>query len=57
MVLYKEQKAPNGMAGFYKITFSEMTEDGFKWSGDWVNPDESIVYPTWKIECIKRKEE
>lgn len=57
MVLYKEQKAPNGMEGFYKITFSEMTEDGFKWSGAWVNPDESIVYPTWKIECIKRKEE
>ncbi|MDH3699034.1 MAG: hypothetical protein OER83_06880 [Flavobacteriaceae bacterium] len=57
MVLYKEQKAPNGMDGFYRITFSEMTNDGFKWSGDWVNPDESIVYPTWKIDCIKRKEE
>lgn len=55
MVLYRAQVAPNGMEGFYRITFSEMTEDGFKWSGDWVNPDESIVYPTWKIDCVKRK--
>lgn len=57
MILYRAQKAPNGMEGFYRITFSEMTDEGFKWRGEWVNPDESIVYPTWKIDCVKRKRE
>ena len=54
IILYREQKAPNGMDGFYKITFSEMTEEGFKWLGEWVNTNESISFPTWKIECKKR---
>ncbi len=51
IVLYREQKAPNGMDGFYRLTFSEMNATGFKWAGEWVNTDESIVYPTWKIDC------
>ena len=51
IVLYREQKAPNGMDGFYRLTFSEMNATGFKWTGEWVNTDESIVYPTWKIDC------
>lgn len=55
IILYREQTAPNGMEGFYKITFSNMTEKGFNWTGEWVNPDESIIYPTFKIECQKRK--
>lgn len=54
IVLYKDQNAPNGMEGKYKITFTDISDDGFKWIGEWVNPDESIVFPTWKIECIKR---
>ncbi|RNC89342.1 MAG: nuclear transport factor 2 family protein [Allomuricauda sp.] len=54
IVLYREQKAPNGMEGFYRLTFSNMSEKGFDWAGEWVNPDESIVYPTWKIQCAKR---
>ncbi len=54
IVLYREQQAPNGMDGFYKIVFSEITEDGFNWLGQWVNPDETITYPTWKIRCGRR---
>ncbi|NAS14268.1 YybH family protein [Poritiphilus flavus] len=54
IVLYREQKAPNGMEGFYRLTFSDMSETGFKWAGEWVNTDESIVFPTWKIDCTKR---
>lgn len=54
IVLYREQKAPNGLDGFYKITFSEIVASGFKWLGEWVNPDESISYPTWKIDCTKK---
>ncbi len=51
IVLYREQKAPNGTDGFYRLTFSEISEEGFNWLGEWVNIDETIVYPTWKIEC------
>lgn len=54
IVLYRPQKAPNGMEGFYKIQFYDISRAGFKWLGEWVNPDESIRYPTWKIECEKR---
>ncbi len=54
IVLYREQTAPNGMDGFYKITFSEMDAEGFNWLGEWVTPDESISFPTWKIECKRR---
>ena len=53
IVLYNDQKAPNGMEGFYKITFSEINETGFKWLGEWVTKDESFSFPTWKIDCIK----
>ncbi len=55
IILYNEQKAPNGMDGFYKIVFSDISEDGFNWLGAWVNPTETIVFPTWKIRCTKRK--
>ncbi|MEM7380472.1 MAG: nuclear transport factor 2 family protein [Bacteroidota bacterium] len=54
IILYREQTAPNGMEGFYRLTFSDMSETGFKWVGEWVNTDESIVFPTWKIDCTKR---
>ena len=55
IVLYNEQKAPNGMEGFYKITFSNISEEGFNWLGAWVDPQETIVYPLFKITCEKRK--
>ena len=56
IILYRDQKAPNGSEGFYRITFYDMTKTGYKWIGEWVNKDETIVYPTWKIECIKSKD-
>lgn len=55
IVLYKNQKAPNGMVGNYRITFYDISEDGFNWIGEWVSIDESIIYPTWRISCNKRK--
>lgn len=54
IVLYKPQTAPNGMDGFYKISFTEISKEGFNWLGEWVNIDESIAFPTWKIFCNKR---
>ncbi len=54
IVLYREQKAPNGLDGFYRLTFSEIQASGFKWIGEWVNTEETITYPTWKIDCTKK---
>ncbi len=53
IVLYKDQTAPNGMEGYYRITFSDMSEDGFNWLGEWVDKAETIRYPTWRIYCDK----
>ena len=55
IILYREQKAPNGMDGYYKITFSEISETGFNWLGEWVNLAETFSYPTWKIYCQKKQ--
>ncbi len=55
IVLYREKKAPNGMDGFYRLTFSDINDNGFNWIGEWVDKTEKIVFPTWKISCIKRK--
>ena len=54
IILHRSQKSPGGMDGFYKITFYNITEEGFNWLGEWVNLDESIKYPTWRIDCKKR---
>ncbi len=55
IILYRKQKAPNGMDGFYKINFYDINDSGFKWLGEWVDANETISFPTWKIECTKRK--
>ena len=56
IILYREQKAPNGTDGFYKINFTEISEDGFEWLGEWVSTDESFSFPTWKISCKKTED-
>lgn len=56
ILLYRDQKAPNGIDGKYRITFYDISKSGFKWIGEWVSLDESVVFPTWKIDCIKRQE-
>ena len=53
IVLYRPQKALNGMDGFYRLTFYDISKLGYKWIGEWVDPTEKIVYPTWKIECTR----
>lgn len=55
IVLYNKQKAPNGVDGFFRITFSDITKEGFNWLGEWVNTTETFIYPTWKIRCRKTK--
>ena len=54
MVLYKDSPAPNGAEGFYKIIFSDISDKGFNWLGQWVSKDDSVSYPLWKIFCTKK---
>lgn len=51
MVLYRDQKAPNGMEGFSRLTFHNFSDQGFSWMSEWVDKSENFVFPTWKIEC------
>ena len=51
---YRDQVAPNGMEGWFRLTFYNMSPKGFNWIGEWVDKAEQIVYPTWKIYCTKR---
>lgn len=53
IILYREQDAPNGLEGFYKLTFFDITNKGYNWLGEWVDKQESFSYPTWKIFCQK----
>lgn len=54
IVLYKDSPAPNGTPGNYRLTFSDISEEGFKWVGEWVDKAETMAFPTWKIDCKKR---
>lgn len=53
MVLYKNQKAPNGTDGYYRITFFDISELGFRWKGEWTDLNETMAFPIWKIDCKK----
>lgn len=55
IILYRPQTAPNGMEGFFRLTFSNISAVGYDWVGEWVDPGETIIYPTWKIYCKKVK--
>lgn len=56
IILYKDQTAPNGTEGFFRLTFYDMSDSGYKWVGEWTDKTEKIVYPTWKIECVRKEE-
>ena len=56
ILLFKDQTAPNGMAGWYRINFEHFSENHFDWRGEWVNKDQTFTYPTWKIGCARSEE-
>ncbi len=51
IVLTQPQKAPNGMEGFSRLTFYDISENGWNWKGEWIKDDQSIIWPFWTIEC------
>lgn len=54
IVLYRPQAAPNGMEGYFRLTFGDFTEDGYTWTGEWVDLEEKVTFPTWKIQCGRK---
>lgn len=54
IILSMPQKAPNGMEGVSRLTFFDISKNGFKWIGEWVKEDANIVHAFWKIDCSKR---
>ena len=32
-----------------------MSKSGYKWIGEWVDKTESVVFPTWRIDCSNGK--
>lgn len=55
IILYRDSPAPNGTPGDYRITFTDFSENGYNWVGEWVTKNESIVYPTWRIFCQRTR--
>ena len=53
IVLKSPQQAPNGMNGYSRLTFYDINSNGFRWKGEWVDENETIVYPFWRINCKK----
>ena len=52
MVLRQAQKAPGtDFDGFSRLTFSNISADGFDWDGEWVSADGTVVFPFWRIRC------
>ena len=51
IVLYREQKAPNGTDGFSRLTFYDINDSGYKWVGEWVDKYKTTTHAFWKIEC------
>jgi hypothetical protein len=55
IILKMPQKAPNGMDGISRLTFFDITENGFSWRGEWIDQEETVIYPFWMIWCRKRQ--
>lgn len=54
ILLYKDQLAPNGFEGYFRITFHNITSAGYNWTGEWVDKTETVIYPTWRIFCRRK---
>lgn len=55
IVLYLDQKAPNGLDGYSRLTFYDISDEGYKWRGEWCDLSETRTFPFWMIDCKRRK--
>ena len=51
IVLYKDQKAPNGTEGYSRLTFYDINESGYKWVGEWIDKTGKVL-PTKKYDKV-----
>lgn len=51
IVLYRDNTAPNGTAGWFRLTFYDISDLGYKWIGEWTDKSETTTFATWKIDC------
>lgn len=56
IILYKDQTAPNGTPGYMRLSFYDISNEGYNWVGEWTDKSESFSYPTWKIFCTKTED-
>ena len=58
IVLKQPQKAPGtDFDGISKLTFSNISNQGFNWNAEWISEDGSVVYSFWEIRCKKSTDE
>lgn len=55
IVLYRDSTAPNGTKGWYRLTFYDINDLGYKWIGEWTDKTETTTFATWKIDCKREK--
>jgi hypothetical protein len=54
IVLRQAQQAPGtDLDGYSTLTFSNISAQGFEWTGEWISEDGSVVFPFWRIQCQK----
>jgi hypothetical protein len=54
LIFSQENTAPNGAEGTFRLRFHDINKNGYQWVGAWYSKDESIIYPTWKIDCARK---
>lgn len=55
MIMRKAFTTSNGVKGESRLTFYNISKQGFSWKGEFVSDDGTIVYAFWKIHCKKIK--
>ena len=56
MVVRQPQTAPNGTEGVSRLTFSDISDEGFEWKGEFVaaeGTDQEFVFEFWSSSCKK----
>ena len=54
IVLQSLQQAPDGTAVISRLSFSEISKNGFEWLGERIAEDGSVT-PTWQISARRRE--
>ncbi|OJJ22196.1 hypothetical protein BKI52_09155 [marine bacterium AO1-C] len=55
MIMRQASTSPNGRKGENRLTFYNISKNGFSWKGEFVSEDGTVAYAFWKIQCTKVK--